>query len=155
MELLDVLDENGNYRQKFSKDGYEVQTYLDYYNNGKLIETKKVRHTTYPAQQGIVYKGKPKPKEIVESILWTYNDIVKECMLNQVEISFGDVGIFTYQFFVRKENAAKRNPKTGEIMYIDFPAHYRMNFRQSLKWRKTMREETAKLFEENRKDYEQ
>lgn len=95
------------------------------------------------------------PKEIVESILWTYNDIVKECMLNQVEISFGDVGIFTYQFFVRKENAAKRNPKTGETIYIDFPAHYRMNFRQALKWRKTMREETAKLFEENRKDYEQ
>ena len=62
-----LMDENGNYRQKFSKDGYEVQTYLDYYNNGKLIETKKVRHTTYPAQQGIVYKGKPKPKEIVES----------------------------------------------------------------------------------------
>ena len=94
------------------------------------------------------------PREAVENILWTYNDIIKECILNQVDVSFGDIGIFTYQFFVRRENMPKRNPKTGEIIYRDFPAHYRMNFRQALKWRKEMREETAKLFEENRKDYE-
>ena len=95
------------------------------------------------------------PREAVESILWTYNDIVKECMLNQVEVSFGDIGVFTYQFFIRRENMPKKNLNTGETIYRDFPAHYRMNFRQSLKWGKTMREETAKLFEENRKDYEQ
>ena len=95
------------------------------------------------------------PREIVESILWTYNDIVKECMLNQIEVSFGDIGLFTIQFFIRREKVKRRNPYTGETIYKDFPAHYRMNFRQALKWRKTMREETAKLFEENRKDYEQ
>ena len=95
------------------------------------------------------------PREVIETILWNYDDIVKECMLNQVEIALGDIGVFTYQFFVRRENMAKKNPRTGEIIYKDFPAHYRMNFRQALRWRKTMREETAKLFEENRKDYEQ
>lgn len=61
-EFSDLMDENGYYRQKMSKDGFEVQTYLDYYKDGKLIDTQKVRHTTYPAQRGIVYKGKPKPK---------------------------------------------------------------------------------------------
>lgn len=70
-EFNDLMDENGFYRQKASKDGVEVQTYLDYYKNDKLIETKKVRHTTYPPQQGIVYKGIPKPK--VETLNETQN----------------------------------------------------------------------------------
>ena len=59
-EYADLMDENGFYRQKASKDGIEVQTYLDYYKNNELIQSKKIRHTTYPPQQGIVYKGKPK-----------------------------------------------------------------------------------------------
>lgn len=93
-------------------------------------------------------------REVVESILWNYNDIVKECLLSQVEISFGDIGIFTFLRLNRKENIEKRNPQTGETIYRDFPAHCRMKFYQNNKWRKIMKEETAKLFEENRKDYE-
>ena len=68
-EFSELMDENGYYRQKRSADGVEVQTYLDYYVNGTLIETKKVRHTTYPAQRGIVYKGSPKKQELpVQSV---------------------------------------------------------------------------------------
>lgn len=59
-EFENLMDENGYYRQKFSKDGIEVQTYLDYFVDNKLVKTKKIRHTTYPAQRGIIYKGKPK-----------------------------------------------------------------------------------------------
>ncbi len=67
-KFSDLMDENGYYRQKKSADGMEVQTYLDYYKNGKRIDTKKIRHTTYPAQQGIVYKGKPKIIESVDEV---------------------------------------------------------------------------------------
>ncbi len=65
-EFSEQMDENGYYRQKYSKDGVEVQTYLDYYVDNRLVETKKVRHTTYPAQRGIVYKGTPK---VVENVI--------------------------------------------------------------------------------------
>ena len=92
------------------------------------------------------------PANAVFQALWTYNEIVKECMLNQVEVVLGNIGVFTYQFFIRRENRECWNPKTKEIIYKDFPAHYRMNFRQTPSWKKEMKEETAKLFPENRKD---
>lgn len=92
------------------------------------------------------------PANAVFQALWTYNEIVKECMLNQVEVVLGNIGVFTYQFFIRRENRECWNPKTKEIIYKDFPAHYRMNFRQTPSWKKEMKEETAKLFPENRKE---
>ena len=92
------------------------------------------------------------PANAVFQALWTYNEIVKECILNQVEVVFGNIGTFTYQLFVRRENRKCWNPRTKETVYKDFPAHYRMNFRQTPAWKKTMKAETAKLFPENRKD---
>jgi len=44
-------------REKASKDGYEVQTFLEYFKDEKLISTKPLRHATYEPQQGIVYEG--------------------------------------------------------------------------------------------------
>lgn len=44
-------------REKASKDGYEVQTFLDYFKNNELVSTKPLRHATYEPQQGIVYEG--------------------------------------------------------------------------------------------------
>lgn len=58
-EFTHLLDENGYYRQKRAQDGYEVQTYLDTYIGTKLIESRPVRHTTYPPQQGILVRGTP------------------------------------------------------------------------------------------------
>ena len=95
------------------------------------------------------------PANAVFQSLWTYNEIVKECMLNQVEVVFGNVGTFTYQFFVKRDHIQHRNPKTGEVFYKDYPAHYRMNFRQTPSWKKEMKEETAKLFDENGKEKEE
>ena len=54
-----LLDENGYYRQKRAQDGVEVQTYLDIYDGNSLIESRPVRHTTYPPQQGIIIRGTP------------------------------------------------------------------------------------------------
>lgn len=58
-EFTHLLDENGYYRQKRAQDGYEVQTYLDIFSGNTLIESRPVRHTTYPPQQGILIHGTP------------------------------------------------------------------------------------------------
>lgn len=92
------------------------------------------------------------PANAVFQAMWTYNEIIKDCMLNQVEVVLGDIGVFSYQFLVKREHRRCFNPQTKEFFYKDYPAHYRMSFRQSKSWRKEMREETAKLFPENGKD---
>lgn len=92
------------------------------------------------------------PANAVFQALWTYNEIVKECLLNQVEVVFGNIGTFTYQLFVRREHRKCTNPRTKEVFYKDFPAHYRTRFRQTPAWLQQMKTETAKLFPENRKD---
>ena len=62
-EFTHLLDENGYYRQKRAQDGYEVQTYLDIFSGNTLIESRPVRHTTYPPQQGILVRGTPPPPQ--------------------------------------------------------------------------------------------
>lgn len=63
-----ILDTNGEhidkvkykgekYRLKYPQKGYEVQTYLDYYDGENLIKTKPIRHCIYPAQEGIIVEG--------------------------------------------------------------------------------------------------
>ena len=44
-------------RVKYGKNGYEANSYLDYYENEKLIKTKKIRSCTYDPQNGILYEG--------------------------------------------------------------------------------------------------
>ncbi len=44
-------------REKSSKDGYEVESFLDYYKGDELVSTRSLRHATYEPQQGIVYEG--------------------------------------------------------------------------------------------------
>lgn len=44
-------------RVKYGKNGYEANSYLDYYKNGKLIKTKLIRSCSYEPQNGILYEG--------------------------------------------------------------------------------------------------
>ena len=44
-------------RVKYGKNGYEANSYLDYYKNGKLINTKLIRSCSYEPQNGILYEG--------------------------------------------------------------------------------------------------
>lgn len=44
-------------RVKSSKNGYEVQSFIDYLKDGKLVLSKPLRHATYEPQQGILYEG--------------------------------------------------------------------------------------------------
>ncbi len=46
--------EPGEYRISYPADGYRAKGYLDYYKDGVLIKSEKIRDNTYKAKQGIV-----------------------------------------------------------------------------------------------------
>jgi len=45
------------YQEKKGRDGYQVQAYLKYYVDGKLIKKVLIRECSYEPQQGIKYEG--------------------------------------------------------------------------------------------------
>ncbi|MBR2432975.1 MAG: VanW family protein [Clostridia bacterium] len=45
------------YRIKYPQNGKECVGYLQYFQDGKLIEEKKVRHAYYQGQEGIIMEG--------------------------------------------------------------------------------------------------
>ena len=67
-ETVTIIDTNKKYYPKVEYDdenfelrsarkGYEVNAYLDYYKDNKLIKTEKIRHEIYPPQEKIIVKG--------------------------------------------------------------------------------------------------
>ena len=52
-----VLYKGEYYRLKYPQEGYETKGYIQYYQNGVLIEEKLVRHDIYNSQQGIIVEG--------------------------------------------------------------------------------------------------
>lgn len=44
-------------RIKYPREGYESKAYLQYYENGELVDEKEIRHDFYQAQDGIVMEG--------------------------------------------------------------------------------------------------
>lgn len=92
------------------------------------------------------------PAEAVFRTLWTYNELVKECVEVGVEVVFCDIGTFTYQHFKGKKDFQCRNPKTGETFLKDFPECYKPLFRFNRKFNKTIKENTALLLEEEKEN---
>lgn len=45
------------YRVKYPQNGKECKGYLQYYQNGELVEEKEVRHVYYQGQEGIIMEG--------------------------------------------------------------------------------------------------
>lgn len=52
-----VLYKGEYYRLKYPKQGYESKGYLQYFENGKLVEEKEIRHDHYQPQMGIIIEG--------------------------------------------------------------------------------------------------
>ena len=52
-----VLYKGEYFRLKYPKQGYESKGYLDYYKDGKLVESKEIRHDHYQPQMGIIIEG--------------------------------------------------------------------------------------------------
>lgn len=52
-----VLYKGEYYRLKYPKQGYESKGYVDYYQDGKLVESKEIRHDHYQPQMGVIVEG--------------------------------------------------------------------------------------------------
>ena len=52
-----VLFKGEKYRLTYPREGYEAKAYVEYYENGKLVSEKLIRHEFYNPQNGIVIEG--------------------------------------------------------------------------------------------------
>lgn len=95
-----------------------------------------------------VYNRTGLPTATIQKILETYSDIVKECVVNEVEVTFNDLGYFGWRHCPKQLNKEYTNFRTGEKEIKDFPAYNVMTFRQKRQWKSEMRELTIPLFED-------
>lgn len=87
------------------------------------------------------------PENAVYRTLWTYSEIVKECLCNQVEIAFADLGIFGYQHHCERHNVRYYNPRKKEWMPPMYqPPYDAPVFRNGSNWKKQMREMTIPFY---------
>lgn len=65
-EYSNKITYKGEYlRLKYPQEGYESNAYLDYYQDGKLQESKLIRHEIYQAQNGVIVEG---TEELIEGM---------------------------------------------------------------------------------------
>lgn len=87
------------------------------------------------------------PENSVYRILWTYAEIVKECIMNQVEIGFADLGVFGFRHHTERHDVKYYNPKEkrwNPPMYQ--PPYDAPVFRNGKTWKKQLREATIPLY---------
>jgi vancomycin resistance protein YoaR len=57
-KYADKIMFKGEYvRETSPKEGYESRAYIDFYENGILVNSKEIRHDIYKPKQGVVYEG--------------------------------------------------------------------------------------------------
>ena len=96
-----------------------------------------------------IYHRTGLPTAAIKKTLEVYADIVKECVSNNVEVIFGDVGIFGWKHWSMRLGVETKNLKTGEKAIKDFPAYDLMSFRQKCLWKRKMKKITMGLYPEN------
>lgn len=96
-----------------------------------------------------IYNRTGIPANTIFLVLSTFVEIVKESLINEVEVVFGDIGYFTWRFSPRKENKEFRCFKTGMKIVKDIPAYNKLCFRQKKSWREKFKNETMKLYPKN------
>lgn len=72
-EYSDKVIYKGEYfRVRYPREGYESRGYVQYYQNGELVEEKEIRHDMYLPQEGIIVEG---TAELGEGMSLPENDV--------------------------------------------------------------------------------
>ena len=94
-----------------------------------------------------IHKRTGLPENSVYRVLWTYAEVIKECLCNQVEIAFADIGTFGYQHHCERHDVKYYNPKERRWMPPMYqPPYDAPVFRNTKPWKKQMREATIPFY---------
>lgn len=67
-----VIYKGEYYRVRYPREGYESKAYLEYLENGEVVEEKELRHDYYWPQEGIIVEG---TEELGEGMTLPENDV--------------------------------------------------------------------------------
>lgn len=85
--------------------------------------------------------------------IYTYYDIVKECIANGVEVQMGELGTMSWKLKQPNFGVVYYNPQTKDFMEPqDTPGFWVPNFIARKKWRKELKELTKFWAEEKGKE---
>lgn len=86
------------------------------------------------------------PEYAIKTVLNNYIDILTECIFNEVEVVFGEIGYFSFKHYKEKKNVRCKNIHTRETYYMDIPPYNMLTFKLKDSWKSYMKKETSKLF---------
>ena len=90
-----------------------------------------------------IYNRTGFPVNGIYQVLGCYNDIVKESLLEEVEIPFGDIGFFSWKQINPRQDATVYNPKYRIYEeHRDIPGFRKTVMRINPKWHNTLKEAT-------------
>ena len=95
------------------------------------------------------------PYNVILQVIKNYQEIIKECVSNGVDIKIGDLGKFGWKIKPPRYDVVYYNIQTGENNPpIDTPGFWLPVFTPTKKWRKELKEQTKFWEKENEKESE-
>lgn len=95
------------------------------------------------------------PANAIYRVLWTYIEIVKECLDNKVSIAFGDLGVFRYQYNKPRYDVNFYNPHTREHSLIKcIPAYDVPIFRCARQWQAQVKKNSIEYYKNHKEEEE-
>lgn len=95
------------------------------------------------------------PENSINQVLESYAEVVKQCILNEVDVVFADIGTFGLLHSEKRENVMCRNFHTGEVFYKDIPPYNKTHFKFSPAWKDKVREVSSLHYAEIEKEVEE
>ena len=93
------------------------------------------------------------PYNVAYQVITNYQEIIKECVSNGVDIKFGDMGRFGWKNKPPRYGVVYYNIQTGKNMDpVDTPGFWIPTFTPTRKWRIELKEQTKFWEKENEKE---
>lgn len=87
------------------------------------------------------------PENAVYRSLWTFSEVVKECLINRVEVVFADIGVFGLQHHTERKDVVYYNLQTRQKMPPMYqPPYDALVFRNYKQWKKDLRNATIPYY---------
>lgn len=106
-----------------------------------------------------IYRRTGLPEEAIRVVINTYGEIIKECLINQVQVAFADIGVFCLQHKPAKAFDYYYDIKQKQWVTWDepklTPGYDSAIFKVNNSMKQFMRENTIPLYEHELKELEE